>query len=459
MRRSFLKLMALFIAGIFGGRRTAQALEGELASQFDFTDPSTNPRSFKVEWLPIVQGATTASVAQISVLIPNHIPARIEVLTHAGLKLDESQVQVTSMQWPTSDWGAHKVIISGLEPAREYQLRVLAEDGFLLDSRLFSTLRRRPPRRLRVVLASCMRDRLEEKQGVMWEAVAQTNPDLMVFLGDNVYVDDGPGRATDGDRIWRRYVECRLTLDVYRWRRLVPVIATWDDHDYGDNNSGASAPFRDDSTRIFHFMFAQDPVLEAELVKGPGISRMVKVYGHRFFLMDSRSFRVEAENENDGEHWGSEQERWLDEELARDRAPAWLCNGSQYFGGYVWGGGSFEHLPQRFLPRLKQLREAPVSILFASGDMHYSEVMQIEDSVLGYSSYEITSSSLHSRSTFVFPRNRRRLASTARYNFVVADAHLVMNGAGQTPGVLLDVTSIGENNEVHFRLKGLRVQK
>jgi hypothetical protein len=59
---------------------------------------------------------------------------------------------------------------------------------------------------------------------------------------------------------------------------------------------------------------------------------------------------------------------------------------------------------------------------FGSGDVHFSEVMEIEAAELGYPTFEIVSSSIHS---YTFPghenrfSNPRRRASTSSHNFVI----------------------------------------
>ena len=44
-------------------------------------------------------------------------------------------------------------------------------------------------------------------------------------------------------RLWRRHAEARMTLEIYYSKRLYPIFATWDDHDFGKNDAGKQFPY------------------------------------------------------------------------------------------------------------------------------------------------------------------------------------------------------------------------
>src|SRR5690606_36674666 len=85
----------------------------------------------------------------------------------------------------------------------------------------------------RIAMMSCMKDS-KEVLHQMWDSALAANADYYFFIGDNVYGDSllshGP------NKLWSRYIETRATLNFYHWKHLKPVIAIWDDHDYGRNN-------------------------------------------------------------------------------------------------------------------------------------------------------------------------------------------------------------------------------
>jgi hypothetical protein len=87
----------------------------------------------------------------------------------------------------------------------------------------------------------------------IWQSVIAAEPDLFLFLGDAIYAD------TDGRTAWP-VMPGQLAGE---WNRLadkpemqalmasVPVMATWDNHDYGTHSGGAEFPLKRVSRDIF----------------------------------------------------------------------------------------------------------------------------------------------------------------------------------------------------------------
>src|SRR3984957_20652969 len=81
----------------------------------------------------------------------------------------------------------------------------------------------------RICFGSCAH---QKKQEYLLADIAKLKPDLMVYLGDNIYAD------TKNMRIMRtKYgiLSCKK-----EFRELVEathIIATWDDHDYGQDDA------------------------------------------------------------------------------------------------------------------------------------------------------------------------------------------------------------------------------
>ena len=94
----------------------------------------------------------------------------------------------------------------------------------------------------------------------IWETVIATKPDLFLFLGDAIYADN------DGKTAWS-VTEQQLQGE---WNRLAdkpefqavpcprfPIMATWDNHDYGTHNGGAEFELKEVSKRIFLNFFGE----------------------------------------------------------------------------------------------------------------------------------------------------------------------------------------------------------
>src|SRR5690606_11168750 len=81
-----------------------------------------------------------------------------------------------------------------------------------------------------IAFGSC--NRQAERQP-LWHPILQHNPDLWIWLGDNIYADTHEMQAMEA--------MYRLQKSLPEYQALygtVPVIGTWDDHDYGINDGG-----------------------------------------------------------------------------------------------------------------------------------------------------------------------------------------------------------------------------
>ena len=90
----------------------------------------------------------------------------------------------------------------------------------------------------RIAFGSCAH---QQKPQPIWDAVLAWRPELFVFTGDNVYGDVASAAMTE---LRAAYAAAGKVAGLARLRAQVPVLATWDDHDYGGNDAGADFPTR-----------------------------------------------------------------------------------------------------------------------------------------------------------------------------------------------------------------------
>ncbi|MBX3034531.1 MAG: alkaline phosphatase D family protein [Bdellovibrionaceae bacterium] len=367
---------------------------------------------------PIMQGPTDDESASFVLLIPHGVEFALQAQDSRGGLLPLETLE--SWLVPGTNTRTLEVAVTGLAVGEDYTLSLTDANGDVFDERRFRALDiHRPEARFAVM--SCMYDRFHSPG--MWEALARENCDFVVFLGDTCYADQSnPQRDEAG--YGARYAQTRQRLAWFRQPRLVPSYAVWDDHDFGGNNKNRHFPMKEFMRGMFRRFWGSRP----NRAWGPafGAGSVLQAFGQRFYLMDDRTYR-DRPYLSSGRHWGENQTDWLLDDLSRSDRPAWLMNGSQYFGGYL-RKESFEYCQKEdfaaLLPRLARV-QAPVA--FVSGDVHFSELMRIEPALLGYPTYEFTSSSIHSM-TFPFHqhrhgRNPRRVASEWRYNFLVFDVN------------------------------------
>jgi alkaline phosphatase D len=389
---------------------------------YDFLNLNSNFQGLYRGALAVMQGLATKTTSQFIILTPIDRSFGYAVVDSFGKILP---VKITNRETRNhSRWGIEKILVSNLKINSNYTLKVIdPNSGQVIDERLFKSLNTdlKTPR---LMIASCMKDHKEDKREEMWDLVAAQNPDMIFLIGDTCY-SDHDCNGSDAD-YWRRFVETRSLLSHFRQKTLIPTLAIWDDHDFAGNNADSSFPKKSMTKQLFKIFWDNEPQ-EKVLLKGPGVSQIFSAFGQRFFMMDCRYFRSPREQQENPVHWGSTQEDFLFENLAKSKAPTWLMNGSQFFGGYL-KKDAFEywHL-QNFKNICGQLTKYECPIAFASGDVHFTEYMKIEPEVLGYSTFEITSSSIHS-TTIPFNHlrktNPRRIDANSSHQFtIVATSH------------------------------------
>ncbi|UCF97345.1 MAG: alkaline phosphatase family protein [Spirochaetaceae bacterium] len=235
------------------------------------------------------------------------------------------------------------------------------------------------------------------------------DPDLFIFLGDNIYAD-----TVNMSVMRRKYERLAGSSSFRHLLRSCPVVAVWDDHDYGANDAGSEYPKKEESKRLF-LDFWQEPAdsprwqregIYAAYQFGPE-QRRVQV-----LLLDTRTFRDPLVRGNPrptdalGPYvsnpdpaatlLGDRQWQWLEAQLDLPAQIRIIVSSIQlipeFSGWESWANFPFEK--RRLLDLLKKNRIE--GVIFISGDRHFAEisVLQREHS---YPLYEMTSSALNLR--------------------------------------------------------------
>lgn len=406
-RRDFLKHSGILSAGLitfkpFGGGSRVWAADSDAVNALATTPAYTGA-------YPIHQGLTFEDFAYFSVLRPKTAELSFEVVDSKNAKQTLLAVQAVGMKG--SDLQLDRFKSTGLQLGQTYKFRVLDAKGKIVDERNFKTLdtNKKNPK---VAIASCMNDFFKSACTQMWASLGNQSPDMVFLVGDTCYADND----NDGTQLgyWKRYTETRTKIGFFRHKNLVPVMAVWDDHDFGGNNFDGSYAEKQFTLELFTNFWLYPE--QDKYKRGVGVSQVLSIFGYKFCLMDDRFYR------NESTQWGDTQKDQLFATLSSDNSPAFLMNGSQFFGGYL-KKDAYEYKQTKDLSLIcQQLSRINAPVCFVSGDVHFSEVMQIESKVLGYKTFEITSSSMHS---FTFlgnhlrKKNPRRLAATSKHNFTI----------------------------------------
>jgi alkaline phosphatase D len=125
--------------------------------------------------------------------------------------------------------------------------------------------------------------------------VIAEKPDLFLFLGDAIYADNDGATAWDvtekqlqGE--WNRLAD---KPEYQRFRAQVPIIATWDNHDYGTHNGGADFELKEVSKKLFLDFFGEPANSERRRRAGIYDAKVLGPEGQRvqIILLDTRTFR------------------------------------------------------------------------------------------------------------------------------------------------------------------------
>ncbi len=281
----------------------------------------------------------------------------------------------------------------------------------------------------RIAFGSCND---QTKRQDHWQWIARENPQLWIWLGDNIYAD----KASLGDRrAWYRLL--KENADYKKFIDQVPVIGTWDDHDYYNENADSSYEEKDGSKALMlEFM---DVAWDNPVQSRPGVfqSYAFGPVGQRtqVILLDLRYFQ--NKNKTERSLLGELQWQFLENEIASSDADLFLIGSSLNVCSPVAissleGWRAFPAERQRLYDLLASTDKPCIMM---SGDRHMGEIYRI---VLpsGKPVYEVMSSGLTHAVGVKLPSPERQGELVGRKNF----------------GMLtIDWTSIGP--EVQIRLQ------
>lgn len=313
----------------------------------------------------------------------------------------------------------------------------------------------------RIGFGSCAK---QDTPQPIWSAVNALEPELFVFLGDNIY-----GDTRDMGVLAAKYAQLGAIPGFQQLRSRTTVLATWDDHDYGENDAGQDYPMKEESRRLFcdfwgepadsprrtrqgihaayvfgppgrrvqlilpDLRFNRTPILARDLA-GTGYDEWAKsleaagrpVYGP-----------YERNPEPAATMLGEAQWQWLEAQLAVPAELRILCSSLQvvadFPGWEAWINYAYDH--QRLIGAVRQ--QGANGLLCISGDTHYAELSRLEANV-PYPLWDLTSSGL-TEVWPVLPPNALRIGEAYRdvnFGFIEVD------WSGSTPLVSLQARDL-----------------
>ena len=230
----------------------------------------------------------------------------------------------------------------------------------------------------RILFGSCNKHDMPQP---LWPSVLERNPSAWIWGGDIIYGDyiaewlpkvlfkpKGPAylvEAYDRQNAVPGYDELLA--------RDIPVIATWDDHDFGLNDADATLEFRDASLAAFKAAFpradrGQPGVYSARTVDLAGGSVLV-------VALDMRYAKTPYDGPaGDGDFLSEAQWAWLEAVVDGSTADAHVFVSSlqllEWRKGKAENWGRFPKAKARFIDVVARAKSAVV----VSGDVHMAEI-------------------------------------------------------------------------------------
>ncbi|MDX5437985.1 MAG: alkaline phosphatase family protein, partial [Pontibacter sp.] len=95
----------------------------------------------------------------------------------------------------------------------------------------------------RIAFGSCNN---QDEPQPLWPAIIASQPDLWVWLGDNIYAD-----THNMDTLANKYSRQQKQPGYQQLRQIASITGTWDDHDFGYNDAGADFEKKAQSQQLF----------------------------------------------------------------------------------------------------------------------------------------------------------------------------------------------------------------
>jgi len=298
-----------------------------------------------------------------------------------------------------------------------------------------------------IAFGSCNK---QDESQEMWQYILRHNPQLWMWLGDNIY-----GDTEDMHVMAAKYALQNSHPEYQQLLAQCPIIGIWDDHDYGENDGDKTYPKKKESKALMLDFLGVPAKAAVRSREGAYQSFTIGPKGKKvkIILLDARYFRDELKAnilgnpryfENpQGDVLGEAQWQWLEKELTDSDAQLhFIASGIQFIPEEQifekWA--NFPEARKRFFRLL--VKTKPAGTILLSGDRHIAELSRIDMYGLDGPLYELTSSGLtHTWSNGDSEVNRFREGDMViKKNF----GTIQIDWSGAKPAVTLEVRGLGD---------------
>jgi alkaline phosphatase D len=220
----------------------------------------------------------------------------------------------------------------------------------------------------RLAFGSCSKQ--YEKQFV-WKDLIEQAPDLFIWGGDNIYAN-----SNSPEKILAAYRQQNNVEDYKFFKMLTPIIGTWDDHDYGNNNEDGNFSIKKIS-REYALEFLEEPLMSPRRLRDGlyesynfgEIGKKIKI-----ILLDNRYFK---NLETQSPLLGGEQWNWLQNEIHNSDADLHLVvSGLSILSPQNKSAEEWADYPSEKEKLKTLLRSKNIPYLYLTGDKHFASIFQ-----------------------------------------------------------------------------------
>jgi len=266
----------------------------------------------------------------------------------------------------------------------------------------------KPTASFTISFGSCNNQAIQNK---MWRQIVKNKPDIWIWGGDVIYCD-----TQDMAFMKQNYTKQKTDTAYQTFLKKVPVIGTWDDHDYGINDGGKENVKKDSVKQLF-LDFLDVPINDVRRHrKGVYFSKNYNLGKHliKVIVLDTRYFRTKLTKDptgkkryihnkySEGTILGKKQWQWLKQQLDSSKADFNIIESSIQVLAYQHGFETWGNMPGE-VDKLKKIiaNSKAKGVIILSGDRHIAEISQTKLPNMNYPLIDITSSGLtHSYTAF-----------------------------------------------------------
>lgn len=289
----------------------------------------------------------------------------------------------------------------------------------------------------KILFGSCAH---QDKEMPILSTINAEKPDVFVFLGDNIY-----GDTENMAELKAKYDKLGNNSHFKKLKASTDLIATWDDHDFGQNDAGGEYPKKKESKKIMldfwgepkdSKRYKQEDGIYTSYMYGEGDNRV------HIILLDLRynrdpinhvstiTYLTDRKFKNMGPYSPSEdpkasmlgenQWKWFEKELKKPARVKLIGSSLQLLPDFT-GWEAWANYPADRNRLLDFIKDEKVNgVMLLSGDTHWGELSKYQEN-MPYPLWEVTASGLTEEWKEVSPNKHRVGKYTHKINYGYLD--------------------------------------